>query len=1671
MRGAKRLLAVFVVVSILMYAFPPGTDFFVKSARADGAGELAVGIARDNNGAYLLTDSSVTLEWPVVTGAIKYDMSYIDHTGTLQSQSDIAPSADVPGVVRASVTGLQKDYIYDFTVTAYMSSAQPQTYVRRVLTGTTFTVTNQVTETGWTSSAAALPGGGKEAGSKPALRFKWKIPKYWNGYGWTLAFDNGPAMDLTKLIDYDINLGTDSSGTNKTQLKVRYGGNGVSGQYICTMATSNSVRTVSDAVHVNDPAMPGYMYFDCYGPDVNNPSEMTWNVSTNYPAAGQDPGFNPNNMPDYPVNPDGTISFTDLRTVYYDPDITPGTVYRLKIQPVFRNRFLQDVDPGVPGSDLLPAYLPSSITNGFAYTPLRFQITKDSANNLLVTVFKVNQSDADSSSLANFAYMVEFANNAQFYGSYTSARQTDEFSPGSTVVIYLENKNYNTPFYYRVTAKAPNRPEILNSTNIVYTISQDQSLPPLPEGLEVASVTPVTGSVDYTFYDFPAGSALPGSDVKSSQVKLRWKKPSTYNEILNGGQPLFYHVLLSTTQTPVAGSLEQVSGLFGSDAYSKTYATPSDNGGYREILKIDMRSCRDDGSGYLEWTIDGLNLFKAITYLDAANPSVETSLANPDRYPTYLLPNKIYYIKMYAAKDTITPTPPKSDTSLPVSFTTGAVPERLPPSPVNFRMITNEMRQDGATGTEKPHIVLEWQKVGINPADYVDTYTGQSYAVDYELYMSDKGTDTGSFTKIGTTEASGVVSFSGFSNSASPVVDASLSDFTGDPAVQGVFGDGLKPDTTYYFIALTKLRIGNDTKFSKYTQYVAVTTLKGKITQPGDESRIPRAPGDFSIARDTQGNLLLDSSGVSLKWTELESDVKYTLIRTPLKIDGNADLNGIREYKGYLNYKGETSGTADSADTGTLSYDSRSKGFLFSANDLFPNTIYYFSIRAERKINAGQPTETVVVSPWVTVPVTTALIEAPASLDVVLGYEIGVSWTEDSIYASDGITVSLNGTAAPAGTVFISEEPKTDGSGKSTFYARIVSLQPNQTYNANIKGTAKDASGLVHSFNLDIPYSQVDPVTNTPRGITRDPMHQIDVKWKGKDGYSFELAVKGETDSDYTILRENSGFAYTSIEKPVDLVGTGYSMYYARISSLKSNAKYYIKVRSKEHNSLSGEDNYSRYTVSASSRTEFSQGDYDQNDQKEKEKAIYSDKAGALKESLYWVLENTASTFKVKIKGEKALNYIDNSYGSAFVVNLSSPASNSATRGAVYIPLAVMRHIFERNKSLDIRMPGLECVIRPDTLDLDNAPEIKNTRNDTTVKEIYLYIESSRTSSQSYTFPSGIKPASDVYNVGFQVDGLKTNTDSGLEKKILDTLDSYIASGLATLQNTDGSLKDTPQKLNDVINQTVDSIMKSFQSDIRDLVESPYYGLKQSVRSLSAFANPLNMIISGSFPGKGVRSGYIYKDNVWKKLTTLESASGSPSYTISSMSPGSFILLSTQPAASYSVPDGHWAAGDFNRLASKYELRDIFKPESSSNIDGSVSVYDTVRLIARILSGGGQDAASGTASDTAKKLGLPGYFNYGNSGRNLTREELASLVMKVYQMKLGVDIGGMKTGKVVMISDGDGINKNFYKSVELCIDLGMMNLDEDSDFRPKEEASWAQVFTAYARLLKLLGEL
>jgi len=1587
------------------------------------------------------TNGELTLRWNVA-GATSYSISYHMPDGTPQNITGNGNTF--------TISNLENDYIYDFKVDVYSGGNLIGEGLLYYLPRVTFYATQGE------QTRVPIDGGGYEIGNTPKLKLKWIMPKVWiedSGVGKieyvnenkALSYVNmnysniyGTDLELSKLnfkINISSNASTLNSGASQSAVNIIYDGNS---KYTAHVSGNQNIQA-----EVLGPDADGYMSLDLVGRKDTNTSLPTSGLKVNELPHG---------------------------------DILPGTVYYMNIKLSYQDKNGNDkyvTTVGAPddlnGSTLMGAF-------PYTYTPIRFQLSKDSFNNVYVKIFRINQGSLD---LPRLYYEVQAIDQIR-PGDWVVKKTIDDsfFVSGSdSALTLISGVGVNNKIYYKIVVKTDSTNDRLESMPMEYTLSEDTSKPPVPTGITIIDRVPVKREVkegDKTVIQH------------SSNITISWEKPANWDEIKaralnNIDDDIVYHVLLNVAENE---DLSQPYPELKADG--KVYGNFPLK--YRRVLSFSSQLVKENGNR-LEYTIDGFNLFKGYYYdgLDAnGNKKVkdENIKTQEDReYPDFLLPNKVYYMQMYTTtykNRNSSEAADISNKSLVVSFTTRAANEIDVPVPKNLQLNANGADiVDEEIPIVSNYVELQFDKIDIKWNNYlIDTTV--SKAVYYDIYMSTR-TDINSFTLIGSTEnLKGDIKFFGADDAASKSIRLVVREFSKDnKRAYAIFGPNLKPNTTYYFVVKARLKAEGlqEDKESAYTSLLAVTTVKGVMEDPDETSKRPVAPVDFQIAVDEDGNQILSSSKVTFSWSRSETDVVYNIIASSRKIEpyeGNYVGSNDAIYQSFLENFGEIILDPSLADLPeNFEYDPISKELRFTIDKwLSPNRLYYFSIRAISKADNQ------IYSAWVSIPVTTHLIEQPQYLEAITDVQLGFFFDDgDSKTKAEEYSVYIK-SEKDLKFSLLSRSKYTIVKFGTLIYIRLNNLKPDTYYDVRVYKNGD--SNLVYS--KDELY-------------TRDSSHQIEIKWRGLSQYSYEVAIKSISDDDYVLLNESNFEEYIDThgkimpyyaQKSVNTAGNEYD-YYARIKSipvrledgkdenqpLKSNTKYYIKVRAKKIDPIDSTIiSYSKYVGPVSIRTDFNQDDYDDEDNKKKIEISFMDRIKKFEEALFWRINiKETDENKLLLKGDRVVNAIENSDSYTFILDISYYAK-SANFDRLYIPIEVIKTLDSANKSLLIRTDDAEYSIRPDTFNLETRSEIEELEKHKSIKGIYLTLDIGRSEKTKISVPNGMTVVSyinklDIEALGTsltyaqlknQIDDLIYNKDSGLvQQKLKELLDSKVK----------GDSK--------AIEKLIDDSISYIELEVSRFI---YYrmeggnGVKSIVvesEDIKSFDNP--MLVSLKYNEQaGLKLPYVryYGSNKWQSLSRSNAISGSK-LAFNVIMTGEYAIFA-QKELTTDLSDNYEYTSDIKLLLSKFDLSGAFGDLRLFFPEDSVKVKEII-LLYEIVTGLDQGNNGLTINQKAQKYGLESLVGYGGVVRDVSRQETAKVIMKVYSTKTGVNAINLIPNSSKIPKDMSKVDNMYYKDVLMCVDLGLLQLYGEGKFNPDGTISRGELASALVKLFKLTGDI
>lgn len=1680
MKRIRRKIAA-VLIAVLVYSILGSSLIGVFAA------EIPITITVEK-----LENGTLTFSWNNISGARAAVVAY--HKPDNNDKADLVVLPPVLEGNTASISGLEADYIYDICVVIYGAVNGSGTPVGNPIGRGLLFYLPSITFTSSTPSQPFEPveGGGREIGGKPKLKMNWRQPKIYNDPEGTVYPETDADPDNNNFIQVDA---YNASGYNnalaymETALNKVYDDNrDISTlNYRINLSTQlRSLDTGSDqaSLLIEKKAGVGYEAMVSGSEDVranvlpqNASGLVSFELLGKADADAADPVFDI--AKDY-VLPDG--------------ELMPGTVYYMNIKPVFRNSEKAEVSAVYVGSKGDQNGSMLSGDRSYASTPIRFQITKDSANNIYIKIYKINQG---SLNLPRLYYEVQATDTPSMPGDWAVKKTMDDsYFSGSSAITVISGVNPNNEIHYKVVVKSENPNDRLESLPLPYKLTIDTSRPPLPTGIAV--VDRILNTADVELPDALKTPEVQTMQVKSTDVTFSWEKPLNWDTIKND---LYFHFILNTNQTEITTDVP----VYVSGTYWDSYAAK-----YRLLKYISANSPNIKEVGNrLTYTMKAFDLFK---WED--NAGTQATITNPDEYPSFLLPNTVYYLQMYttsAANKGTTDAGTMSDKSIVTSFTTLNGVELDVPLPASFELMANG--KDTTVDPEVNYIDLSFDKVSnIDWNNYTSEYNNEDYVYEtyYDIYMNTR-TDT-EFTLLGTTQKlNGDVGFTGVDDPQSTSIRARISQFAapaeGAPAsdIYTLVGGKLLPNTTYYFRVRTRLVIKDRTdglavvmsKESIDTAILPVTTIVLGITPPDDNLRKPLAPTDFDIAVDAGTNQLLTGNSVTFTWEMKETDVIYELIRTTRKVGTMDRLDSYNEDPEYLSFLQEYDILSDGENdnkvyldplnvthTGKFSYDHTTKMCTYTVDKrMFPNKLYYFSLKAVRVDNQRNALVPESESVWVSIPVTTSLIEAPTSLEVVMKAELGIYWTDNTA-----------GLTADDFRIYVKGSKDADYKLMTRSRASIVKDKDGRTYYGRISGLDLDAY-------YDVRVAKgVNTVVYNKSGLkTRDGYHELEVKWVGKpvDNYSrYDIAIMAEGEKEYTVLssidleqyidKDGSILPYYT-EESISTLNSDKLYYYARIKSsvvtlaggivtrqpLRSNVKYYIKVRSVKIDPTQTDlIAYSKYVGPVNTRTEFNQDDYDNTDREEQQKAVFLDRMQELEKGYYWrVSIGNSSANMILLKGDRVSDALLNTSVDTLNIDMTQIDVNLRT-DEIYVPISVIRTMNLKNKNLLIRTTGSELILRPTTLNASANQQLKEITERQGVKDIYVKVAVSRSSSSSTAFPQKAQSVTEINELSIQAYGI-SKSDKELKTlfhdKLYDSENGLVTEKLNMLLNTyTGSGAAYTQMVDKYTKSLIEMIERELSQYINNTIVM--VKLSSAIRNINTFDAPVSVKMSIS-SSNGVKTPYaLYQGGTsWSKIST-NTVDKNSAISFNLPQAAKYVILVTQSSMA-DVPSSHWAYNYITKLTSKYELTDVFSGISSGFMpDNIVSCKEVVLLYEKVIGKSSENAGLDIKQKNIK-LGLSGIINANSLPKNVKRQETAAVLIKLFSVKKNVSISSLRPTGRVEITDEGSIANGFFNHVQMIVDINVMELSYDGSFYPNNQMTRAEVVAAFVKLLEKTGDL
>lgn len=1637
MKKKLRLIATILLISMI---FPIFSGIIQPVFAAD---------LQDIKVTYSESTATATISWRAVPNVDNGKLVYHVPNGTGTGVTEVEVPIDITKN-SLSITKIKKDIIYDFSLELIDDSGTAYVGNKYFLAGTTVTAANV------DQQAEKMDGGGMETGIYPAVKLSWNMPKVYFG-GDMVNADAVPAIFNANQIYFKFKIQLD------------------------TMLKDVVVKKLS-------PASSDYKV----SIDDGTKYDVKYNSATGkfefYLLGRKDSDTEIAAMP----TPKG-IPAGDLGCVLPYQELYPSTIYRISMITIFDEGTGDD-------SGVVTGITQSPIDLDYICTSVRFQLTKDTLGNLYVRVFRVNQKGI---ALLNLTYDIQTSYGGSWRPSENVINDRDLGTDPAPIIDII--KGENNPVKYRIVV-IENR---IQSPVMEYNMQDDLVKPPVPNNI----LTNVE-------LEYPTSATT----VKetSSKVTITWDYPGDelWNQIKD--QNYYFHFNLSLAEDPVSSPQKLMV-----DGQEKFFEIK-----YRDVKSVNANRIEVDKSGSrprLKYVMDGYELFKGVENEDLDGdgnwdtfplPNLEPANAyqGEQPYPNYLLPNKTYYLQMYTStkeqKDVgYVVGDSFSEKSLITSFTTLSPASRDISIPKFLQLVETTVMPSDSAIPKEASAKIRFDQIKMNDADWKN-YTpepvqGQD-AVYYDLYMS-TSPDTSTFIKIASTQDPAVTELPDdvkftveVDNNNVTWVYATINKFSG--INEHFFGGSLAPNSTYYFMVKVRLvMVNSEPKESIKSALLPVTIPRGEPTTPDDSEKKPQAPEDFAIAVDKNGDLMLTGQSVTFEWTIRDSDSAYNLIATSSRVAPDATLaagGSILSDPTYISFITAFGNKGNDGDGTNLIMNPNidplpakfeiipgtrpgtSKCRYTIDTWLFPNKVYYFSLRSENE-DAGNNIKSSV---WISIPVTTTLIESPTMLQVVNDCALAFNWY--GTLPAQNYQIRLKPVGEIDYTVLTKSQYTIVQDSRYYNYARTtkdIKLKPDTPYNIQVVTRVNGVESVI------------DIVKYSSNGYyeTRDDYHEIDVRWQGiaMDPYTeFEIAIKTEDDADYTVLDNSedleqyvdvSTHTYPYyIEKSINNLSSSYFTYNARIKSvevtlpdgtkehkpLKANTKYYIKVRTKKTDAINFEAvARSKYAGPVDTRTEFNQDDYDDEDDNTNITDKFLDMLDKLEENVYWEVDKaTGSMNKIYVKDERIVNILESPGNYTFTIDISQ-SPGYVNSDEIYLAKSVLNAMKSTNKSVIIKTREIEYTIRPETFDLENMEEFKKAAELDRSKDVYLQLDNIQSTGVQPAGPADATAASKMNSLSAQVvasSATSTAIKDMIKNKLYNDKTGIIQKKLDVLKNPNNSkTKGDEQKVNEYLLQLIDEIKSELSYYIEDTINGTGYsnGLFIQKYSITKFSSP--MAVKMEYKGSTLANPYVLYSGSgnWQKLSqNIKRETGFLNYVVTGT--GKYMIFSGKDVVS-AIADDNPAKEYITRLAANYDLASVFPgADNSFNTKLTVTVREAV-LFYELISESRVDSQK-NVKDKAKVYGIDKIINTTNLNRNITKQETAAVIIKLYCQKTGADYGLLKVSYNKLIKDDSGITDKYAIPVYACLQMDIMSLDSNSKFNPSNTVSRAEFTMAVEKMLE-----
>ncbi len=560
----------------------------------------------------------------------------------------------------------------------------------------------------------------------------------------------------------------------------------------------------------------------------------------------------------------------------------------------------------------------------------------------------------------------------------------------------------------------------------------------------------------------------------------------------------------------------------------------------------------------------------------------------------------------------------------------------------------------------------------------------------------------------------------------------------------------------------------------------------------------------------------------------------------------------------------------------------------------------------------------------------------------------------------------------------------TPAQESSKFLVKDNTLNPNEVYYYYVRTVCIINGKEVKSGWIMVPVTtapvlppinlKVELLKNYKYDATKETVISFDAPVPSESlvpsSYDFEIAVEGEMDDEYSITKYSA--TKLTPNKPSPLTPEGYTHFVYKITGLKQNKRYYIKVRVVDKTKpLTDGGKYptSLYSDRVMTRTEFDEKEDDKDNKYEEYLKKFDAEVEKLRRRPYWEVEDKA-VYKYRE------TYIKTEVGLQSEYDLV--VGENAKDVYYYMPASVFTYENDSKTVLKITLGDYTANIRPYTLTEDNE-QIKKAielASEDSIEDYYVGMSFKINDTTEKI--NGESPITSRMSVDMELVYIR-DADRDVEESIMVALNDIVDTERKRVINKlekkiyNGTIAD--DVLNEIINDSLDDIQKDHMKKVEKIMDRT---IKREV-SIQTIDKPI--LLMAKVDSFAANAYYLIQN--WYQVDCYAIGNG---FGIEADRLGTYILTG-QVSLITTVP----SLAPYQSFIAKYNLTDFFTINSSS-VKSAATKEQVYGAVARIIG-----ASRGT--DYAvylKNNGIKGINNIGRTNA-IRQDEAIFVIMQGYE--------------------------------------------------------------------------